>query len=141
MRGKKFSYELTQSEKNELIRRRIYYQLNGGVLGSMQEIPRTTDIIIVEINFVYEKSQFDQAKAQAAFQKQIAFAERIYGVIEIKFYNTWTAGTGDWETRIIKEGKKSDQVNVFLSVRKQKDALSAIDATIDTKTGEISTHE
>jgi len=115
--------------------------LNGSVLGSEKEIPRETDTIIVDLNFVYEKSQFNEAKAQAAFQKQIAFAEKIYGVIEIKFCSTWTAGTGDWETRAIKEGRKDSFVNIFLTVRKQKDALAATDATVDEKTGEVTTKD
>lgn len=105
-RGKWFGFSLNDVEKEELKRRQTYYVLNGGLLGSMQEIPRDTTKIVVDLNFVYEKSQFDQAKAQAAFQKQIAFAEKVYGVIEIRFFNTWTAGSGDWENENYKRREK-----------------------------------
>ncbi len=85
LRGNKLTYFLNDSEKEELRRRQIYYQLNGGILGSNQEI-FVTDIIIVNLNFIYDRRHFSQATAQASFQKQIAFAERVYGLIEIKFY-------------------------------------------------------
>lgn len=141
LRGKNFTIVLNDFEKGELKRRQTYYVLNGGVLGSEKEIPRETDTIIVDLNFVYEKAQFNEAKAQAAFQKQITFAEKVYGVIGIKFYSTWTAGAGNWETRTIKEGKKDSFVNIFLSVRSQKDAISLVNATIDEKTGEVITKD
>lgn len=140
-RGTKFGFNLNDFEKEELKRRQIYYVLNGGVLGSEREIPRDTDTIIVDLNFVYEKSQFNQIKAQEAFGKHIAFAEKIYGVIEIKFYNTWTAGTGDWEARTITEGRKDGFINIYLSVRKQKDGFAATDTAVDEKTGEITTKD
>lgn len=119
----------------------MYYVLNGGILGSAKETPRETDTIIVDLNYVYEKSQFNQIKAQESFSKQIAFAEKVYGVIEIKFYSTWTAGTGDWEARTITEGRKDSFVNLYLSVRKQKDGFAATDTVVDEKTGEITTKD
>lgn len=140
-RGKNFTIVLIDSEKEELKRRQTYYVLNGGVLGSQKEIPRETDTIIVDLNFVFEKSQFNQIKTQESFSKHIAFAEKVYGVIDIKFYSTWTAGTGDWEKRTITEGRKDGFVNVYLSVRKQKDGFAATDTVVDEKTGEITTKD
>lgn len=140
LRGGKFTYFLNDVEKEELKRRQIYYQLNGGVLGSNRDIS-ATDIIIVNLNFVYNKKQFNQTTAQAAFQKQISFAEKVYGVIEIKFYPIWTAGSGSAATVKITEGRKNDFVNVFLSIGGQASGLSFVDTINDERTGEAITQD
>lgn len=123
-RGKWFGFELNDFEKRELTRRQIYYQLNGGTLGAGVETP-ANDTIIVDLNFVYETNQFNELQAKAAIQKQIAFAEKVYGVIEIKFFKAWTAGKGNWKTLTIKEGRKPNYVNVMLTTRDDNKAVSA----------------
>lgn len=140
LRGKTFTYFLNDVEKEELKRRQIYYQLNGGVLGSNLDI-FATDIIIVNLNFVYDKNQYNRATAEAAFQKQISFAERVYGVIEIKFYTIWTAGVGNAATGTITEGRRNDFVNVFLSIGEQDSGVSFVDTINDERTGEAVTRD
>jgi hypothetical protein len=118
-RGKLFGFNLNDFEKEELKRRQIYYQLNGGSLGSMQEIPRNTEIIIVDLNLIYQKENYDATTAQKAFGKYVDDTVKAYGQLEIKFnINLWTPGDakfifGDILDASITEGYKAGFYNVI----------------------------
>lgn len=95
--GRKFPVTLNADEKERLRRRQIYYQLYGGVLGSLQEIPHDTDVIIVDLNLIYQEEKYNAKTAQAHFGKYVDDAVKAYGALEIKFnINTWTPGDADF---------------------------------------------
>lgn len=85
-RGKLFNFNLNEVEREELKRRQIYYQLNGGVLGSMRET--AGDTVIVDLNLVYQKENFSLTKAQNEFGKYVTDAIAVYAPLEIKFNTT-----------------------------------------------------
>lgn len=124
-RGGAFSVDLHDFEKEELKRRQIYYQLYGGVLGSGKEILPDTDIIIVDLNLIFQKENYNAATAQKEFGKYVDDAVRAYGQLQIKFnINSWTAGDakfvfgddGSLNARIT-EGFKSGFYNVIFGKR------------------------
>lgn len=91
-RGKNFSIALNNFEKEELTRRQIYYQLNGGTLGSMREAA-AGDTIIVDLNLIYQKENYNATTAQNEFGKYVDDAVKAYGQLAIKFNVTsWTPG-------------------------------------------------
>ncbi len=122
-RGKQFGFSLNDFEKQELKRRQVYYQLNGGVLGSMKEIPRNTDIIVVDLNLIYEKGNYNATTAQNEFGKYVDDAVKAYGQLRIKFnINGWTPGDakfvfGDILDARITEGYKDGFFNVIFGRR------------------------
>lgn len=140
-RGKEFTIDLRDFEKEELKRRQIYYQLNGGVLGSMQEIPRDSDVIIIDLNIVYEQKQFNEAQAKETIKAQVDDAVNVYGAIEIKFNIVWSAGTGSVTNRVIMEGRKEGFVNIFLSISKAEASSQLRIDPPDPETGEIKTYD
>lgn len=69
--GKWHTHVLGNYPKQELTRRQFYYQLYGGVLGSLKEISPDTDIIIIEVNIVYDETQYTLEQAQKATQATV----------------------------------------------------------------------
>lgn len=121
-------YELNDTEKEELRIRQIYYVLKGGVLGSMSET-KNSDTIIVELNIVYDKNIYTLEKAQQILKPLIDDAENVYSAIEVKFYITWAAGTGNYEKFEISSGAKEGCVNVFFTYNVDKNARDSIAVT------------
>lgn len=138
--GKWHTHVLGNYPTEELKRRQFYYQLYGGVLGSLQEIPDNTDTIIVDLNIVYDKEHYTLETAQKKLKLLTDDAIKVYSSIEIKFYITWTAGGGDytkWE--II--GAKAGFVNVLLckNMDKNEDKSTAVTQTYYADSGELET--
>lgn len=122
-RGKEFTINLNDFEKEELRRRQIYYQLYGGVLGSEKEIPPDTDIIIVDLNLIFQKENYNATTAQNEFGKYVDGAVKAYEQLGIKFnISSWTPGdakfiSGDTLDAKITEAYKAGFYNVIFGTR------------------------
>jgi hypothetical protein len=130
LRGRWFSITLNSNIKNELAGRQVYYVLGGRVLGSMTERAKD-DVITVDLNIVYEKSQYSEVLAKEVVQPLVDVAIQCYGVIQIKFNVVWTQGEGSFEENKITAGRKEGFVNVFLSKSKLHNSTTRTDAKID----------
>ena len=131
-RGKNFGYTLSSIEKEELKRRQIHYQLDGGTLGSNIEAP-ANDTIIIDLNLIYEKENYNATTAESEFGGYITDAIQIYGQLEIKFnISSWTPGNAkfvygnnDSLNATITEGAKAGFYNViFGKLNNSNDRLS-----------------
>ncbi len=123
-RGKAFGFKLQDSEKLELTRRQIHYQLNGGKLGSGIEAS-SSDTIIVDLNLIYQKDKYNAATAQNEFGKYVADAVKAYEPLEIKFnIGSWFPGEAKFDFKDngfldarITEGSKPKFYNVVFGRR------------------------
>ena len=139
-RGKDTTYYLTDNEKQELEIRQIHYVLSGGVLGSMIEVT-DQDVIIIDLNIVFDEKQFDEVKAKETIKAQVNDAVNVYGAIEIKFNIVWTAGTGSVANLEITKGGKEGFINVFLTIGESGAVSQTAMTKPDRVTGEIKTYD
>lgn len=139
-RGKQTTYYLDDKEKEELKIRQIHYVMQGGVLGSMKEVVNL-DIIVVDLNIVFDEKQFDETKAKETIKAQVDDAINVYGSIEIKFNIIWTAGAGSAANLEITKGRKEGFVNVFLSIGEGGAVSQTAMTKPDPNTGEIKTYD
>lgn len=138
-RGQLTNYYLSDKEKNDLRERQNSYVLRGGVLGSQIEIA-SQDIIIVDLNIIFDEKQFDETKAKETLKSQVDDAVNVYNQIEVKFNIVWTAGAGNSTNLEITKGKKDSFINVFLSIG-DGGAISQTEITEpDPATGEVKTY-
>jgi hypothetical protein len=118
--GKWHTHILFDSNKQELKRRQVYYVLEGGVLGSMKDIPSDSDVIIVDLNLIYQQDKYNATTAQADFGKYVTDAVQAYGQLEIKFnINSWTPGDADFvfeDGEVVKANLTKGSVSGFYDV-------------------------
>lgn len=127
-RGKDFTIVLNDFEKEELKRRRIYYQLSGGVLGSGKEVPLDSEVIIIDLNLIYQEELFSLTEARNTFGGYVSDAIKVYEPLGIKFYiSDWSPGTATFVTRsdgkleaTITKGAKDGFHNVIFGRRAGK---------------------
>lgn len=125
-RGKWFGFKLSDFEKQELTRRQIYYKLYGGVLGSGVEAS-ANDTIIIDLNIIYQRENYNATTAQNEFGKYVADEVKAYEPLDIKFnIDDWSPGDAKFvfgkddslDARIT-EGAKAGFHNVIFGRRGQ----------------------
>lgn len=118
--GANLSYTLTPAEKADLHTRQLYYQMNGGILGTLAELSDFGKIT-VDLNIVYDpelitvneppqtKLEYVEARVKPKLQYWQETFYRI-GILYTVRYNTGTVNASRTE---ITSGTLAGMVNIF----------------------------
>jgi hypothetical protein len=117
-----FNYWLSDFQVDELKQRQIYYQLNGGVLGSNLEIV-SSETIVVDLNIVYDPNLItynnpQQTKLeyiQQNLKPKLNYWTETLSKINLDYTIRYTSGTVDQERIDITSGRTEGMVNIFYS--------------------------
>lgn len=114
------NYWLSDFEKDELTQRQIYYQLNGGVLGSIREA-FYNETIVVDLNIVYDPNLItyntpQQTKLeyiQENLKPKLRYWTETLSKINLDYTVRYSIGTVDSGRKKITSGTIDGMANIF----------------------------